>query len=383
MARAKRSAPKRASPSSTTVTTNVSPIFSTKSSVKDEDGDTTPCTSGDDAITRTSLSRPITRASAHSATTKKKRAACGDDDDDVMPTAQEAEQKARPVKRRVLSRTAFVEIPIKPGSKSSKTPVKVRYVYSTYDSFDPILHSFQARVAQKGKGKAKAAESTDEDGAISDESQEFNECPSFDESEDSGSEYEASLNTSDVDQSAPRRSNVFLTEDVSDADQQAYDDSENDQEDDEFMLAAAIHASLETANVFGDAVGSSTGASRPRNHAAALRAAAAELRLTRDLAEASAVVSEADSEEEYSASVSKGRRKGKGKGKSKGKAKKVKPRDTGVPKQMTLSELVKKRKEERKAARAEEMQMRQQLGRRLTVVRALVCFASHKDASRL
>ena len=183
------------------------------------------------------------------------------------------------------------------------------------------------------------------DGDVEDDGEasglESDQGPVYDESDDSGSE--------------------FIEED---ADSVLGDDSE---EGEAIMLAAAVEASLQTEMT---GVASSSLSRLPCiNSAAAKCAAAAERRLGKDF-DVDDFTMNVDSGSESEAPLAKA---GKGKAKAKGKAP-----HTVKKKHMTPAEMRKQQKEERKAAiaarrhnKAEELELRRKLGRKLTPVSSL------------
>ncbi|KAI0366201.1 hypothetical protein BV20DRAFT_972087 [Pilatotrama ljubarskyi] len=262
------------------------------------------------------------QAKKASTARSKKRALEDEPDEEVAPAARAA-------KRRVVQQAAYVEIALTKVTKTSEVISK------------PV---------RGGRGrKASAAQ----DPPSSDEE--------ILESDDSGSEFDPEGDAADTD---------LL--------------DEFDEDDEEVMLDAAVRQSLQTAREEDDratgltSAGAGSSKSRPpTNKAAALRAAAAERRLGRAqeeiddvefATESEAVPSETESEEEPLS-------------KAKGKQA-AKPRQS---KTMTLTELRKLRKEERKQARlrrnataVEEAQMRKELGRRLTYAeKATVALRKH------
>ncbi len=195
--------------------------------------------------------------------------------------------------------------------------------------------------------------------AVNDDDQnsdlEYDEDRDLDESDTSGSEFVAS-----DDESAFEGSGGPGNEDHSAAD--------SDSEDEEaLMLQLAVRNSL---NANSEDAGESSSASMSP---AALRAAAAERRLTRanrsiDVDDsAMEILGDLFSESDDEPLSRRGKVKGKGKGKAKASA--------DPPKVMTFAELRKLRREaknknleETKATRMEEKAMRKRLGRRLTYV---------------
>jgi DNA repair protein RAD16 len=235
----------------------------------------------------------------------------------------------------------------------------------------------------KHKGKEKVSQSlvpsvADEDDLsegtiVSERELEYDENVSIEESDDSASDFEASEDESEEDfviktRKIPnKRSLPIMDEGFLD-----------DEDDDEIMIDAAIRESLRTVRLDSDArngIGSSR-SSVPSNPAAALRAAAAELRLAR----ASHVIDVDAFEEPFSISDSDTPTSSdeealpKSKGKTSKKSATI--RDTISTKFMSMSERRKLNSEQRKLAsaarrenRKEENAMVKQLGRKLTYVR--------------
>ena len=148
------------------------------------------------------------------------------------------------------------------------------------------------------------------------------------------------------------------------------------------MIEAAVGKSLRTARQEQEraagltTAGASSSKSRaPTNKAAALRAAAAEGRLSRTQKDDSDdVLSISSSDDDDGDDESQDEPLSKGKGKQA-----IKPRNTSKPQHMTIAELRRMKREERRQARSgtakEEAQLRKQLGRKLTHVSALVAHA--------
>ncbi|KAF7969408.1 hypothetical protein HWV62_27403 [Athelia sp. TMB] len=259
MPRARKSNIPAASRSTTrgTPSTPVSPDFSNKSSVQP-----TPDTSDIDEDEPKAKERP--KRATRSISAAKKRPAVTEDESNGS-----AEEASAPKKRRAVTRTAFVEIPAK---KATRVTVGKK----------------PAPVKTKSKGKCKARQSPELDveelpeGAIVSENDEleFDEQASVQESDISESEFEASDEESDVAPASAARKSPR---------KRALPDSDfeldNDSEDEQIMLDAAIQESLQSARQTRNAtaaVGSSSSGPRiSTNPAAALRAAAAERRLAR------------------------------------------------------------------------------------------------------
>ncbi|TEB29534.1 hypothetical protein FA13DRAFT_1734745 [Coprinellus micaceus] len=322
---------------------NVSPIFSARTSIKAESE--TPVTSDGEepqtivkTTTRTSARRTTTRTS----TVKRKKSDESDGEEEAV-NVEETEVvttiSTRASKRRVTENRAYIEVLQKaPSATSTPTPTpsagsKGKHkAKAESDDDEPA-----PRAAAKGKAKAKARSPSPEDES---------EDGSVDESDPSGSEFEGSEDDGDDD------------------------DIEDDSEAEEIMLNEAIRKSL-VQQVETNGEGSSS--SSPRRSAAALRAAAAERRIARrlqnpedefdvddsqmDVDDDSELSAEESSDEEPLAT------KGKGKAKGKKPAKKV----------MTVGDLVKARSEERAAKRlaakqrkADQRKLAAELGRPLT-----------------
>jgi len=164
---------------------------------------------------------------------------------------------------------------------------------------------------------------------------EYDQGPVYEESDDSGSE--------------------FLEEDTDSV-------GEDSEEDEAIMLATAVEMSLQTQMTV---IASSSSSRLPSiNSAAAKRAAAAERRLARPNRDVDVddFTMDVDSGSESEAPLAKG---------NKAKA----PYTVKKKKHMTLAEMRKQKREERKAAtpakkhhKAEEMALRRKLGRKLTQV---------------
>lgn len=235
----------------------------------------------------------------------------------------------------------------------------------------------------KSRGKARqsvAAERGDtSEGVIASEMElEYDENASIDESGDSGSEFQASEESVEIEQqdeeyvAKPRKSP--RKEILLDSDQDLEDEN-----DDEIMLDAAIRESLQTARFDGAASNGAGPSSRPiasSNPAAALRAAAAERRLARankainvnDLDYALLNESEAKSTDDEALFNIRAKKK-----------KTATIRDTTSTKFMSISERRKLNREKRKFDKAanrrgtkkEELAMMKELGRPLTLVRSV------------
>ncbi|KAF8075888.1 SNF2 family N-terminal domain-containing protein [Lyophyllum atratum] len=321
MSRVTRSSAKRLaspSPTSGTGTTNVSPIFSTRTSVVTSE---TPATSESEETKKPQ--RNITRGKG------KKRALSSDID---KSESESLSVQQRPLKRRAV----YVEIPMS----------RIAVVKGKGKATAPVPQ-------KKGKGKAPAPISSisddddDDDEMASEPGLDYEEDRMLDESDDSGSEFEAS----------------------EDEDALAASDSEEEA----ILLSAAVEMSLETSRP--KPAGSSSSQRNPTNSAAALRAAAAERRLTRGnksvdvddyFSGSHDEVDDSASESESDMPLSK-----KGKAVAK-KSKKAVPARKPA-KHMTLTQLRKEKREQRqqanawkKANKAEEQKLMRELGRRLT-----------------
>ncbi|KAI0352754.1 hypothetical protein OH77DRAFT_756955 [Trametes cingulata] len=295
---------------STTPSTAVSPMFSAGASSR-----TTPETSNIDEDEE-EIPLAVKKQSKKSPVAMSKKRALEDELDEEL----EGTPSGRAAKRRAVHQTAYVEI------ASAKVP-----------------KTSQAVSKPAKTGRSRRASTAQQEVPSSDEE--------ILESDDSGSEFDPEGDAPDSD----------LID-------------EFDEDDEEVMLDAAVRQSLQSAREEDDraagliSAGAGSSKSRPpANKAAALRAAVAERRLARAQdkqeeedadfgTESEAILSESESEEEPL---------------SKAKGKQAAKPTQG--KTMTLSELRKQRREERKEARlrksataAEEAKMRQELGRRLT-----------------
>ncbi|KAF7297296.1 ATP-dependent helicase rhp16 [Mycena indigotica] len=341
---ARLSAAQQSPATTTNSTANPSPAFSTISSHE------TPPTSDDELPILLTKKRPLQQ--------------------------DEPEQPSR--KRRAPAKQVFVEIvrpsraktmPVKPIRTAAKGKGKARAQDSSPSSDDEIAF-LESPTKNKGKGKAvESAPASDYDCGL-----EYDEKAELFESEDSGSE--------------------FIGSDDDDPIQAVDEDDEEDIDDDTVMIDAAIQMSLETQNSVN-----STKLVSP-NPQAILRARAAEARIASakngkaNLVDDSSMVLDAsDSEEEVPLRKKKAPKKTKkvqdeefddelsamsseeyesdapisrGKGKSKVT---IKPK----AKSMTMAELRRQRKQERLRKRAErrvnimeERALRKKLGRKLT-----------------
>ncbi|KAJ7283280.1 SNF2 family N-terminal domain-containing protein [Mycena rebaudengoi] len=322
----------------TPATTNSTPstIFSAATSLA---GHETPPTSDIDDELPTKLG-PVTRKGS------KRQVSFEKDDSDVE------EERPAP-KRRALARQVFVELTTTTRDKKKSQVSSTSYMCSNYAT----------PAKNKGKGKAPARKAPVEAAVGLLGGLDYDEDASLEESDGSGSEFlhssdEEAVVASDEDEepllTRSRRRSLqveleLLEEDLT--------------EDEDIMLTAAIHESLQDPTV---ASSSSTKLVSP-NRDAVLRAAAAEARLAAALRGADATVD--DSEMQAQESDEPTENKGKERA---GKGKKVTVRAT-PKKSMTMSQLRKLKREERQAARAarrenhkEEMALRKKLGRKLT-----------------
>ncbi|KAH9938679.1 SNF2 family N-terminal domain-containing protein [Fomitopsis serialis] len=332
MPRPRRTTRSEASVSVTPASATVSPGFSARSSKQ-----STPATSVVDEVEKPAA-QPR-RSARKSIVESKKRA---------RETDEEAEDKPSKTgtKRRVVAREVYVEIQVSQKKSAATT---------TQSSSKGAR-----RTAATKTPAVKAEESVDEVG----DSEE--DRVSILESDDSGSEYEAS----DID-SAPEdaESDKSIEDYVEPAVKDEYTAEGIDDED--VMMDAAIQASLESARQDDSRIAGTTSAGAgsskqrpPVNSAAALRAAAAERRLAKeqDGAYSGESLSEpADSEDELPLAKSKG--------KAKVSTALQKLVDTSEPKYMTLAQRRHARKlarMEKSQVKSEEQRMRYKLGRKLT-----------------
>ncbi|KAI0750681.1 SNF2 family N-terminal domain-containing protein [Daedaleopsis nitida] len=300
---------------SATPTTTVSPVFSARASTR-----STPDTSvvdENDTVLKHNVKQnvPKTRVAA----TRKRVRQESSDEEQPQPVTK------RGAKRRMVQQTAYVEIVTK---KTTKKAAKS----------DETIRGSTRRSSRVAAASAVVEADSDSE-------------PLF-ESSDSGSEFDPVDSDSDFA-------------------------GDMDEEDEEVMVDAAVRQSLQNARQEQDraagltSAGASSSKSRgPTNKAAAVRAAAAERRLAQqqdrvsdpetDLEWLSDTGDEKESDEEPLSN---------GKGKQA-----AKPKKSAVQsKPMTLQEMKKKNKEERKMERLrrrgianEEAELRQKLGRKLT-----------------
>ncbi|KAF9458012.1 SNF2 family N-terminal domain-containing protein, partial [Collybia nuda] len=320
----RQSAHRAVSPSTTgTGTTNVSPVFSARTSALSTE---TPATSD---IDDEPIKKPATRSRS---TNKRKRAASSDLDGSESETAS---VKPPSAKRRVVSKQAYVELPVVTKDKKGKGKAKA------------LAPPPKSKVRGKGKARAVPIPSpsvADEDEAVSGSGLEYNEDPLLEESDDSGSEFVGS------------EEEQLVVEEI---------DSE---EEEALMLSVAVQNSLETAT---NVASSSSARITSIDPAAILRAAVAERRLAR--ANAAVDVHDYPMSDDDSTSGSDSDAPVPKNVKGKGKKTKSKLYDTSKPKHMTMAQLRKKKREDRKRAKAEkdkykaeETALRKELGRRLT-----------------
>lgn len=216
-----------------------------------------------------------------------------------------------------------------------------------------------------------ATPSVTEDGdtaMVSEDQLEYDEDAEIEESEDSGSEFEADSDSED-DIPAPRYRKTLQKHEFP-SPELDYDD----EADEELMVDDAIQMSLQTARLDGSSTGGAGPSSRPKISASRAAAAAAERRLARSKKGANdldfdTAAFETESEAQSSESEPLFESKGKGKKQS------TKIRDTSAATSMTITELRKKRKEDRRRAlearqanKTEERALAKKLGRKLTWV---------------
>ncbi|TFK88380.1 hypothetical protein K466DRAFT_520961 [Polyporus arcularius HHB13444] len=295
---------------SMTPSTTVSPMFSAGASTRSTP-DTSVIDDDDDTVLKQGIS------TIKSKVIKKRVREESSEEESEEPKTRGG------VKRRVVQQNAYVEIVSKKTTKKSTSATAV--------------------VSTRRSTRAAAAASS----LVESESE-----PEFVESDASGSEFDP----------------------ADDAESDFGDDL--DEEDEEFMVDAAVRQSLSTVREEQDrAAGRSSagaGSSKPRppaNKAAAMRAAAAERRLAQQQDKGIDSDSEIEFLSDLEAEESEDEPLSKGKGKQAQKSTKF----TAKSKTMTLQELKKLSKEERKMDRLrrrgvakEEAEMRAKLGRKLT-----------------
>ncbi|KAK0498253.1 SNF2 family N-terminal domain-containing protein [Armillaria luteobubalina] len=285
MARVTRQSMRKQQEASSTPTTNPSPTFSARTSLVDSP----PTSEGDQEAEE--IKAVTTRARYSRASSKRK--AESDDLDSETSEKPSPGGKQAPKRRAVGGNRVYVQVPARAAKAKGKTVIKS---------------------SAKNKGKAPVrprATAVDDDDLNS--ALEYDEDRDLDESDTSGSEFVASDDESAVEGSGGPRN-----EDQGDAD--------SDSEDEEaLMLQLAVRNSLQESR---DDAGESSSASMSP---AALRAAAAERRLTR----ANRSIDVDDSAMEFLDEFSS-------------------------------EEAKNKNLEETKATRMEEKAMRKRLGRRLT-----------------
>ncbi|KDQ65098.1 hypothetical protein JAAARDRAFT_64882 [Jaapia argillacea MUCL 33604] len=361
MPRTTRQKSRKVSPPSPpqTPSTNVSPIFSTKTSEQSVTPDTSVNGQEED------VKKPTTRSNG----TQQSKKRIAESDDELEQTVARGTTK-----RRAISHQAYVEITVAPRKAKGASQTNVA---------TPTSAKGKGKAPIKSSGKATAKAEVGDDDDVSDEGLDYDEVASIDESDASGSEFEISDDAASAgggyesEESVPlrvtRRSPTknkklgFLDEDNLD-----------ESEDEMLMVDAAIQLSLQNARAGPNgSSGSRLGASSElRFEAAALAAAAAErrakMRQGGDMVDFGEAIWE-EQEAELS-SLSEGDSdaplaKGKGKSKSKAGKKKTTARDTSTPKMMTMMSLRELRKQQRleaKIAKQDEAELRKQLGRRLT-----------------
>lgn len=244
-------------------------------------------------------------------------------------------------------------------------------------------------ISSKGKGKAPAkfhhtVDNVDEGEIVSgsEEQLEFSDLQSIDESDDSGSEFEASEDGSEelsdaedsVFISATKRKPrlpAFNSMTPAEFETGDVDFGGDDDDDDDVMLEAALQLSRETT--LGEGTGASSHKSRTSTNPEALRrAAAAGKRLGGYSSPIDLTMSELSAPP---SSDEEPLTKTKVKPKSKGKGKKATVNDTSAPKHMTFAQMKQMRKQARREAAAqrrnnkeEEIALISKLGRLLTHV---------------
>lgn len=217
----------------------------------------------------------------------------------------------------------------------------------------------------KGKGRRQSfppptrdGDDISEDAIISEAELEYHENASIEESDDSGSEFQASEEEFTLKSRKPSRKQNLLFNDQ---------ESSDDENAEEIMLDVAIRESLRTAHLDqtgSNDAGPSSKPSASSNSAAALRAAAAERRLARadNLEFILTTESEAESSDDEALFIAT--------------KKSVKIRDTTSTKFMSVSQRRKLNMEKRKfnkaanrrGTRKEELAMIREVGRPLTMV---------------
>lgn len=315
--------------------------------------------------------------------TAKKRALENEEDgeeNDSVPLTKKRNtgrglKKTTKTEGEFISSQVYVELDAK---RSFETPQKVRWNWMLMGK-EWYTYSLSQKKASVKNLKSVVEDDEDEEELvelISDDEAVYDEQ---EESDDSGSAFELSEMEQDDDdeqdfeeiavqpRKSPRKSNGIITD----------DEDESDTSDAEaLMLKAAMQISKRTAalEASGNA-GPSTGTLEV-DSPAALRAAAAERRLAKSKALEGGYMlpsDEGEFDDEDASSEDEPLAKGKTKGKAKAKAKAKASAPKKKAKQMTLAELKKQRREERKLRRlerrgdkAEEVELRRTLGRRLT-----------------
>ncbi|KJA21693.1 hypothetical protein HYPSUDRAFT_41836 [Hypholoma sublateritium FD-334 SS-4] len=308
----------------TTPLSNVSPVVSSRPESVVEEPET-PATSEAEDV-------PLAKARSASARGRsnggRKRPAAESDDD--MEDLNESVSRAPAAKRRAVSSQVYVSIPV---PTSSPAKAKATTTPSTRN---------------KGKGKAKAVSppSSEDEINSAEEGIEYDEDAALEieESDDSGSEFQAS------------------------------EEESMNEEDEEIMLDAAVRESLQTADA--DVASSSSNRITGPSREAQLRAAAAERRLTRknkaiDVDDHEEAYMDSDALDIDSSDEEPLMSPTRGKGKASPKTKSVSI--ARPPKVMTVAEMKRARKEARlasiagrKANKKEEIALIKKLGRRLT-----------------
>lgn len=363
MARQTRSSARTKSGASTSTTPSsvVSPVFSTKTSVQS----TTPDTSDVDTNTPDKSKARATRSVTVGV--KRKRASSPE-------PSEVATEPVTPQRRKRQGPQAYVELPLM-ASRSRALKVRTYAPNTMFTSLNQI----------QGKSRATSTAVSEEEVLDSqDDELEYDEQASlYNDSDDSGSEFqisdddelvEDSQDDDDITTDTKLRSFAeALTEEGIDAD--------------EIMMDVVVQESLELARSaqLGDSAGAGGSNSQPaRTAAAALRAAAAERRLARLQDGASDVIDvdvyDSDSEQApmyISSDMSsedeplniKGKKKAKKEVKTKAKGKaKAKGNTKSAGNKTTWAE---KRREQRRLdteRKAEEKALRKKLGRKLTLV---------------
>lgn len=270
------------------------------------------------------------------------------------------------------------EIPPARAGRKAKVPVSHSIIFSLWHSLTSC--SLQALSENaKGKRRATSPAMTDDEGAIlSDQSLEYNENASPEESDGSGSEYQVSDND---DGERSDASDALEEDEIALRPSMAprkHGRAKESVDNDDVMLGAAIQMSLEDGG--DDGVTMET-MRRVTADVAARRAVRGGQEEVSDIDEVElSELSALDGSEDDMPLLKKGKGKARAPNKSKVKGKgKRKVEDTmdidGNGKFMTLAQLRKKQAAERKAKRdkkailrTEERELRKKLGRALTMV---------------